>query len=134
LVFQGQNGVTSSIKPQQITYIVPGIENFDHMEILDFIQRAHDNMVGSCLRKDSYTFFFSSSSSSSSSSFLFFIFFFSVSLFALQIKSVFVDLVQDPALLEFAWVELLEKNKSVTTEELAEVLTFLGCPISMSSL
>lgn len=39
-------------------------------------------------------------------------------------KSVFVDLVQDPALLEFAWVELLEKNKSVTTEELAEVLTF----------
>ena len=59
---------------------------------------------------------------------------FSVSLFALQIKSVFVDLVQDPALLEFAWVELIEKNKSVTTEELAEVLTFLGCPIAMSSL
>lgn len=32
--------------------------------------------------------------------------------------------MQDPALLEFAWVELLEKNKSVTTEELAEVLFF----------
>jgi hypothetical protein len=46
----------------------------------------------------------------------------SVSLFVSKIKSVFVDLVQDPALLEFAWVELLEKHKSVTTEELAEVL------------
>jgi len=40
----------------------------------------------------------------------------SVSLFVSKIK------VQDPALLEFAWVELLEKHKSVTTEELAEVL------------
>lgn len=59
---------------------------------------------------------------------------FYVSLFVLKLKSVFVDLVQDPTLLEFAWVELLERNKSVTTEELAEVLTFLGCPISMSSL
>ncbi|KAE8099382.1 hypothetical protein FH972_017367 [Carpinus fangiana] len=45
------------------------------MEILDFIQRAQDNV--------------------------------------------------DPALLEFAWVELLEKNKSVTTEELAEMI--FGC-------
>lgn len=34
---------------------------------------------------------------------------------------VFTDVVQDPALLEFAWVELVEKNKSVTAEELAEV-------------
>lgn len=33
-------------------------------------------------------------------------------------------LVQDPALLEFAWVELLERNQSVTAEELAEVLYF----------
>jgi len=30
-------------------------------------------------------------------------------------------MIQDPSLLEFAWVELLEKNKSVTVEELAEV-------------
>ncbi|KAK7846061.1 ribonuclease ii [Quercus suber] len=67
-----QNGVTSSIKPQQITYIVPGIENFDHTGISDFIQKAQDNL--------------------------------------------------DPALLEFAWVELLENNKSVTTEELAEMI------------
>lgn len=29
--------------------------------------------------------------------------------------------MQDPQLLEFAWVELLEKNKPVTPEELAEV-------------
>ena len=35
-------------------------------------------------------------------------------------------LLQDPALLEFAWVELVEKNKSVTTEELAEVLYYCG--------
>jgi len=32
---------------------------------------------------------------------------------------------QDPSLLEYAWVELLEKNKSVTVEELAEVICFI---------
>ncbi|OWM82301.1 hypothetical protein CDL15_Pgr001875 [Punica granatum] len=67
-----QNGVTSSIKPQQITFIVPGIENFDPKEISDFVRRAESNL--------------------------------------------------DPTLLEFAWVELLEKNKSVTPEELAEMI------------
>ncbi|XP_024031231.1 ribonuclease II, chloroplastic/mitochondrial [Morus notabilis] len=67
-----QNGVTSSIRPQQITYIVPGVEKFNHEDIGDFIQKAQDNL--------------------------------------------------DPSLLEFAWVELLEKNKSVTTEELAEMI------------
>ncbi|XP_050211898.1 ribonuclease II, chloroplastic/mitochondrial [Mercurialis annua] len=67
-----QNGVTSSIKPQQITYIVPGIANFDHTEISSFIQKAQDNL--------------------------------------------------DPSFLEFAWVELIEKNKSVTPEELAEMI------------
>ncbi|XP_068341305.1 ribonuclease II, chloroplastic/mitochondrial-like [Pyrus communis] len=67
-----QNGVTSSIKPQQITYIVPGVENFDHTEISEFIQKAQAN--------------------------------------------------SDPALLEFAWVELLEKNKRVMAEELAEMI------------
>ncbi|XP_060674261.1 ribonuclease II, chloroplastic/mitochondrial isoform X2 [Ziziphus jujuba] len=67
-----QNGVTSSIKPQQITYIVPGVENFDHTEIPDFIQKAQNNL--------------------------------------------------DPTLLEFAWVEILEKNQSVTAEELAEMI------------
>ena len=30
--------------------------------------------------------------------------------------------MQDASLLELAWAELLEKNKSVTPEELAEVL------------
>lgn len=34
---------------------------------------------------------------------------------------VLLFLMQDPQLLEFAWVELLEKNKPVTPEELAEV-------------
>lgn len=40
------------------------------------------------------------------------------------VKEFSFDLVQDPALLEFAWVELLEKNKRVKVEELAEVLYF----------
>ena len=35
--------------------------------------------------------------------------------------NILCDLVQDPALLEFAW-ELLEKNNAMTAEELAEVL------------
>ena len=34
---------------------------------------------------------------------------------------VVIILMQDTQLLEFAWMELLEKNKSVTPEELAEV-------------
>ncbi|KAI5391759.1 ribonucleotide-diphosphate reductase subunit rnr1, variant 4 [Lathyrus oleraceus] len=67
-----QNGVTSSIKRQQVTYIVPGISNFDQAEIAAFVQKAQDNM--------------------------------------------------DPSLLEFAWSELLEKNKSVTVEEMAEII------------
>ncbi|XP_010256905.1 PREDICTED: ribonuclease II, chloroplastic/mitochondrial isoform X1 [Nelumbo nucifera] len=71
-VVSDQNGVTSSIKPQQITFIVPGVENFDHTEISDFIEKAHKNL--------------------------------------------------DPTLLEYAWMELLEKNKSVTAEELAEII------------
>ncbi|GAV76583.1 LOW QUALITY PROTEIN: RNB domain-containing protein, partial [Cephalotus follicularis] len=40
-----QNGVSSSIKPQQITYIIPGVENFDHMEIPNFLQRAQNNLM-----------------------------------------------------------------------------------------
>ncbi|CAI9780120.1 unnamed protein product [Fraxinus pennsylvanica] len=67
-----QNGAMTSIKPQQITFIVPGVENFDHTEMLDFVQRAQSNL--------------------------------------------------DPTLLEFAWIELLEKNKSVRVEELAEMI------------
>ncbi|XP_010543300.1 PREDICTED: ribonuclease II, chloroplastic/mitochondrial isoform X3 [Tarenaya hassleriana] len=76
-----QNGATSSIKPQQITYIVPGVEKFNHTEITDFMQRAQDNL--------------------------------------------------DPALLEFAWIELLEKNKPVTPEELAEMI--FGCSDPLES-
>ncbi|XP_047330346.1 ribonuclease II, chloroplastic/mitochondrial-like isoform X2 [Impatiens glandulifera] len=67
-----QNGVTTSIKTQQITFIVPGVKNFDHTEICDFIQKAQDNL--------------------------------------------------DPSLLEFAWIELLEKCKSVTVVELAQMI------------
>ncbi|KAL2550957.1 Ribonuclease II [Forsythia ovata] len=62
----------TSIKPQQITFIIPGVENFDHTEILDFVQRAQSNL--------------------------------------------------DLTLLEFAWIELLEKNKLVRVEELAEMI------------
>ncbi|KAL2529686.1 Ribonuclease II [Forsythia ovata] len=61
----------TSIKPQKINFIVPSVENFDHTEILDFVQRAQSNL--------------------------------------------------DLTLLEFAWIELLEKNKSVRVEKLAEV-------------
>ncbi|KAL8039374.1 hypothetical protein ABFX02_10G032800 [Erythranthe guttata] len=71
-VVSDQNGVMTSIKPQQITFIVPGITNFDHAEISNFIQKAQDNL--------------------------------------------------DPALLEFAWIELVEKNKSTTVEGLAEMI------------
>lgn len=71
-IVSDQNGVTTSIKPQQITYIVPGVDNFNAAEISDFSQRAQDNL--------------------------------------------------DPSLLEFAWLELLEGNKSVTAGELAEMI------------
>ncbi|XP_020252520.1 ribonuclease II, chloroplastic/mitochondrial isoform X1 [Asparagus officinalis] len=37
-----QNGTVSSIKPQQVTYIVPGIEDFDHTDIPAFIHKAQD--------------------------------------------------------------------------------------------
>ncbi|CAI9098240.1 OLC1v1034851C1 [Oldenlandia corymbosa var. corymbosa] len=67
-----QNGGTSSIKPQQVTFIVPGVEEFDPTEISDFIERAHNTL--------------------------------------------------DPTLLEFAWTELLEKEKSVTVDQLAEMI------------
>ncbi|KAL2483293.1 Ribonuclease II [Forsythia ovata] len=67
-----QNGAMTSIKPQQITFIVPGVENFDHTEISDFVQRAQSNL--------------------------------------------------DPMFLEFAWIELLEKNKSVRVVKLAEFI------------
>lgn len=78
-----QNGVTSSIKPQQITYIVPGVQNFDTAEISDFIEKAQDNL--------------------------------------------------DPTLLEIAWVELLEKNKSVIAEELAEMIFGSSDPLDSYS-
>lgn len=44
-----QNGITTSIKPQQVTFIVPGAENFEPTEISDFVQKAQDNLVGSFL-------------------------------------------------------------------------------------
>lgn len=55
-----------------MTYIVPGISNFDQADITHFVQKAQYNM--------------------------------------------------DPSLLEFAWFELHEKNKSVTVEEMAEII------------
>ncbi|XP_068643326.1 ribonuclease II, chloroplastic/mitochondrial [Aristolochia californica] len=67
-----QNGTTSSIKPQQITYIVPGVEDFDHTDISNFIHKS--------------------------------------------------QILLDATLLEYAWAELLEKNKSITAEELAEII------------
>ena len=40
-----QNGITFSIKPQQVTYIIPGIDNFNEANIADFVQKAQDNLV-----------------------------------------------------------------------------------------
>ncbi|XP_074264228.1 ribonuclease II, chloroplastic/mitochondrial isoform X2 [Silene latifolia] len=74
-----QNGTSSSIKPQQITYIVPGIENFDHSQISEFMQKVEDNL--------------------------------------------------DPSLLELAWAELLENNKSITVETLAEMIYGIAEPL-----
>ncbi|GAA0150307.1 exoribonuclease [Lithospermum erythrorhizon] len=71
-IVSDQNGTTMSIKPQQITYIVQGAENFDYADIAEFVHKAQNNL--------------------------------------------------DPTLLEFAWLELLEKNESVTVKELAEMV------------
>lgn len=67
-----QNGTLSSIKPQQVTYIVPGIEHFDYANIPSFIHTAQNLL--------------------------------------------------DPTMLEYVWAELLEKKKSVTAEELSEIV------------
>ncbi|KAK3165932.1 hypothetical protein QOZ80_1AG0039490 [Eleusine coracana subsp. coracana] len=37
-----QNGILSSIKPQQVTYVVPGILNFDYSRIVEFLEKAQD--------------------------------------------------------------------------------------------
>ncbi|XP_026460804.1 ribonuclease II, chloroplastic/mitochondrial-like [Papaver somniferum] len=39
-----QNGFTSSIKPQQVTYIIRGVENFNYEEISRFIQKVENNL------------------------------------------------------------------------------------------
>jgi hypothetical protein len=40
-----QNGFGSSIKPQQIKYIVPGIEIIEHTDIADFAKKAEEILV-----------------------------------------------------------------------------------------
>lgn len=45
ICFALQNGNISSIKPQQVTYIVPGIEDFDQTDIPAFINKAQDLLV-----------------------------------------------------------------------------------------
>ncbi|KAH9327548.1 hypothetical protein KI387_007726, partial [Taxus chinensis] len=44
-----QNGTTFSIKPQQITYIVPGTEDFEPAEITDFLHKAKHLLDASLL-------------------------------------------------------------------------------------
>ncbi|CAM0957974.1 unnamed protein product [Alopecurus aequalis] len=70
-VVTDQNGILSSIKPQQVTYVVPGTTNFDCSGIAEFLEKAQDLL--------------------------------------------------DPSILECAWMELSEKDKSVTVEEFADV-------------
>ncbi|XP_062225700.1 ribonuclease II, chloroplastic/mitochondrial-like [Phragmites australis] len=67
-----QNGILSSIKPQQVTYVVPGIMDFDYSRIGEFLEKAQDLL--------------------------------------------------DPTVLECAWMELSEKDKSITVEEFAEIV------------
>ncbi|KAL6614185.1 hypothetical protein ACP70R_036455 [Stipagrostis hirtigluma subsp. patula] len=67
-----QNGILSSIKPQQVTFVVPGIMNFEYSRIAEFLQKAQDLL--------------------------------------------------DPTVLECAWMELSEKEKSITVEEFAEIV------------
>lgn len=67
-----QNGILSSIKPQQVTYVVPGIMNFDYSRIDEFLEKTQDLL--------------------------------------------------DPTVLECAWMELSEKDKSITVEEFAEIV------------
>uniref|UniRef100_A0A0D9V7N5 RNB domain-containing protein n=2 Tax=Leersia perrieri TaxID=77586 RepID=A0A0D9V7N5_9ORYZ len=67
-----QNGILSSIKPQQVTYVIPGIINYNHSRIDEFINKAQDLL--------------------------------------------------DPTVLECAWMELSENDKSVTVEEFAEIV------------
>ncbi|KAL6853692.1 hypothetical protein ACP4OV_019721 [Aristida adscensionis] len=67
-----QNGILSSIKPQQVTFVVPGIMNFDYSRIAEFLEKAQDLL--------------------------------------------------DPTVLECAWMELSEKDKSITVEEFAEIV------------
>jgi hypothetical protein len=40
-----QNGILSSIKPQQVTYVIPGIINYNHSRIDEFIKKAQDLLV-----------------------------------------------------------------------------------------
>ncbi|XP_052133977.1 ribonuclease II, chloroplastic/mitochondrial [Oryza glaberrima] len=67
-----QNGILSSIKPQQVTYVIPGIINYNHSRIDEFIKKAQHLL--------------------------------------------------DPTVLECAWMELSENDKSVTVEEFAEIV------------
>jgi len=41
-----QNGTVASIKPQQVTYIVPGVEDFKYADLPEFIWKAQDLLVG----------------------------------------------------------------------------------------
>ncbi|KAF6993315.1 hypothetical protein CFC21_010227 [Triticum aestivum] len=71
-VVTDQNGILSSIKPQQVTYVVPGTMDFDCSRIAEFLEKAQDLL--------------------------------------------------DPTILECAWMELSEKDKSVTVEEFADIV------------
>nr|CAB3474779.1 unnamed protein product [Digitaria exilis] len=46
-----QNGILSSIKPQQVTYVVPGVMNFDSSKIDEFLEKAQDLLVEELLRR-----------------------------------------------------------------------------------
>ena len=87
-----------SIKPQQITYVVPGIEDFDHTDISEFVQKAQGLLVSV----------------------------WEFNIWIIELGAIYSQVVicfpQDPSILECAWIELSENKRTVTAEELAEVL------------
>lgn len=85
------------IKLQQLTHVVPGIEDFDHTDISEFVQKAQGLSVS--VRKLELGDIF---------------------------LQVVIGFPQDPSILECSWMELSENKRTVTAEELAVVPILLN--------
>jgi hypothetical protein len=88
----------SSIKPQQVTYVVPGTIDFDCSRIAEFLEKAQDLLVRNVALAARV-----------------------LCIICILTYLLSYGLVQDPTILECAWMELSEKDKSVTVQEFADV-------------